>query len=474
MFWIVFGIITLVKFVTIIFLGPGDDEAYFWACSKNLELAYFDHPPMVAYVIKVFTSIFGNNPFAIHAGALVLTSCSILIAYKWLREMFSEEETLWGSLLFMFAPVIFMGGVIMAPDAPLALFWTLSLYLLYRALKEQKNLYWYLTGISMGLASLSKYNGFILPVMMFLYLILSKNHRPFLKKKEPYITLLLSIIVFLPVIIWNAQNDWVSFHFQFVGRHRFSLSIVKFLLFVASQMLYLAPTGFIIAMCGFTGLARLWKKKWEYRYLFLMSFPVIALFAANSLYSHKFLPHWPALGYIGGFMGAAAAIKLTGKYKLLLKLNLAVCSILIAFLIVSSFHPVIPLAPNAREKDFTNDFYGWDLLKKEVETLTESLPDDIFYLAERYQTGAQFSLATNKPVWVKRKGRTTGYDFWQDIDSRKGMDALYFTHSRLFANPKHIYRFRSIKLLKEIPVKRAGIKVRTLYLYFCSDFRGTK
>ncbi|MFH1784683.1 MAG: glycosyltransferase family 39 protein [bacterium] len=468
-FWIVLGVVTLIRIIMITFLGLGDDEAYYWVWGNNLALSYYDHPPMVGYLIWFLTWIFGNTYFAVHLGALLCVTGFTVMIYFWAKEMFSEDEAAWSALLFIFIPIFFIGGIIIAPDSPLGLFWVLSLWLIWRALKHKKSYYWYLAGITSGLGALSKYNALLIPFVIFIYLVFSPEHRFWLKKKEPYICFVLMLIAFSPVVVWNLQNQMESFGFQFESRHHGGFSLIRFLVFVGGQLVYFTPLAFI----GFYNMLKggLRNKDWNIRYLFYTSFPVVLLFAMVSFFSPSFKPHWPAFGYIGSFIAAAVGIKASRKMKKTFIINIFIYSALLAILIVHSFYLILPIDP---KQDITNDLYGWKELGEEIKALQQESSRETFLLAERYQTGAPLSFASLEEVWVLHPTRKTGYQFWQREEAVAGKDALYFTHSRYFTPPDEIYKFGELKWKKEIPVYRNGKAVRMFYIYYLSEFGGVR
>ncbi len=486
-FWFVLSVVTLVRLVIIANIGLGDDEVYHWVWSKHLALSYYDHPPMVTYIIWFLTSIFGDTAFLIHLGALLCVTAFTIVIYVWAKEMFSSEEAAWGALLIIFVPIFFVGGVIIAPDSPLGLFWVLALWLIWRALKYQKSVYWYLGGISVGLGTLSKYNALILPLLFFLYLIFSKKHRFWLCKKEPYLAVILSMVIFLPVIVWNAQNEWASFYFQFMGRHQGFFSITRFFSFLGSQMIYISPIAFIMAIIGFYKLAKGGfmvsyhadmvsyhadkDKQWHLRYLFLTSFPLIVLFSLNSFFSSSFKPHWPAFGYIGGLLGIAIGLPISKKRKNIFKVNFLVCGLLVGIVITQTFYPFLPIPP---DQDFTNDLYGWEELSQDIKILRKELSADISLVAERYQTGSPLSFAAKEDVFVLHPTRITAFKFWQDEKDLINKDVLYFTHSRYFTPPEEIYQFSELKWVKKIPIYRNHKLIRTFYIYYLVGFAGVK
>jgi dolichol-phosphate mannosyltransferase len=46
------------------------EEAYYWNYSRHLDIGYLDHPPMVAWLIRAGTAVFGQSQFGVRAGAL--------------------------------------------------------------------------------------------------------------------------------------------------------------------------------------------------------------------------------------------------------------------------------------------------------------------------------------------------------------------------------------------------------------------
>ena len=48
------------------------DEAYYWMWSKNLAGGYYDHPPMVAYVIRAGTLIAGDTELGVRLVSILL------------------------------------------------------------------------------------------------------------------------------------------------------------------------------------------------------------------------------------------------------------------------------------------------------------------------------------------------------------------------------------------------------------------
>ncbi len=217
------------------------DEAYYWSWSKNIDLSYFDHPPMVAYLIKLAT-IFNDAEFFVRLPSLLCCFITVLMIFKLANRMFNKQVANIAVILALSWPMLQGQFFLITPDSPLLMFWTITLYFFYIGIFEEKTKCIYLSGIAAGLALLSKYIAFLIFPGLFLFLIFSKKYRYNLAKKDIYIAFVLSLLVFMPVIIWNYNHKWASFVFQFNhGLEGSVLKLATFFDYLGSQILVANP-----------------------------------------------------------------------------------------------------------------------------------------------------------------------------------------------------------------------------------------
>src|SRR5689334_3875168 len=96
------------------------DEAYYWMWSKHLAGGYYDHPPMVALIIRAGTAIAGDSEFGVRL-------VSILLALPMSWAMYRAAAMLFGSTRVAASATILLnvtllaavGTMIVTPDAPL-------------------------------------------------------------------------------------------------------------------------------------------------------------------------------------------------------------------------------------------------------------------------------------------------------------------------------------------------------------------
>jgi dolichol-phosphate mannosyltransferase len=190
------------------------EETYYWNYSRHLDFGYLDHPPMVAWLIRVATAVFGQTEFGVRAGALLCGAVTSIFVYKLTRNLFGTAAALAALLLVQALPFFFLSGLLMTPDAPLAAAWAASLYFLERALIGNQSRAWWFAGICLGLGMISKYSVALLGAVTAAFMAWDRQARRWWVRSPPYVGALLALAIFSPVIIWNAQHEWASFAFQ--------------------------------------------------------------------------------------------------------------------------------------------------------------------------------------------------------------------------------------------------------------------
>lgn len=192
------------------------EEAYYWNYSMHLDWSYLDHPPLVAVLIKISTFFWGINEWGVRFPALMCWFITVFFSYRLTRMVTPEAKY---SIFFLsLLPFFFLQSMVMTPDQPLLAAWSAASYFAYRACILHQSNDWYALGIALGIGMLAKYTIILLGVALFLYLLIEPSARYWLKRKEPYLALILIVILFFPVIYWNAHHSWASFAFQSTRR----------------------------------------------------------------------------------------------------------------------------------------------------------------------------------------------------------------------------------------------------------------
>ena len=209
---ILYGFVLRLVYAGSVELMP--EETYYWNYSRHLDIGYLDHPPMVAWLIRVGTVLFGQTEFGVRAGALGCGVVTSIFVYRLARNLFGEAAALAALLLTQALPYFFLSGLLMTPDAVMVAAWAGSLYFLERALLGGHSRAWWLAGVCLGIGMISKYSIALLGLVTVTFMLWDRESRRWWRRPEPYVAALLALAIFSPVIIWNAQHDWASFAFQ--------------------------------------------------------------------------------------------------------------------------------------------------------------------------------------------------------------------------------------------------------------------
>lgn len=290
------------RVAAMIWLPLAPEEAYYWMYSQHAALSYFDHPPMVAWLIGLGTWLFGHNEFGVRAmGGLLMLLASGLM-YLFGRMWFGWRAGLAAGVLLQVLPMYFGVGLIATMDSALLFFWLLCLWGVSVALRKQRPWGWYVAGVGLGGAMLSKYTGVFLGVGALLVMLAHRPWRQQLRTVHPYASALLALVLFSPVVIWNAQHEWASFRFQSVERfagHAFNPhGVVEF---VGLQLLVATP----LVLAGLVWIGwRLTRGKRAVRWWIALCFslPLLALMSYKSFYYRIHL-NWTLPVYVSVFPG---------------------------------------------------------------------------------------------------------------------------------------------------------------------------
>lgn len=417
--------------------GPLDlspDEAHYWEWSRRLDLSYYSKGPLIAYLIYVGTSVFGDNVFGIRIMAVLFSVLSSVLLYKLIKDIYNSiSAAAAGAILFQVIPLFAPFGVIFSIDSPFIFLWILSFYVFWVGIKNSTRhpdneppshvsgyKIWLLLGVTTGLGLLAKYTMAFFFLCGFLFFVFS-DKRWLLGTLKPYLAVLTAALIFSPVIVWNIQNDWVTLKHTagHVGvAEGFNLSIKTFIEFLASQVGVITPLILILMMYR---LFRQFNSDYSYKALFFFSVPVIAFFLLKSLQG-KVQANWAMHGYITALIAFSGYYLNSGLKKHKAAAILAGVGIIIALTVtVISHYPSILNLPV--KSDPTSRLKGWKTLGNEVSKVYFPLSKEgeVIIFSDSYQVSSQLAFyVKGKPetYCINLGRRMNQYDLWPDMNSR--------------------------------------------------------
>lgn len=181
-------------------------------------LSFHDHPPLAFIIQNLFLRLFGPSVTVARLPAILFGFLSIGLLYLIIRRLFNSE-LLAGLAALSFAintasAAMFRSALI----EPIQMGFILLFVYAFFIFLDKSNSFWFL-GVSLGLLLLTKYTGIFLIAAILVYLALFR--RDIFTRKEFWFTILIAILIFSPVIIYNIL--------LYLDRGHFDLQISTFL-----------------------------------------------------------------------------------------------------------------------------------------------------------------------------------------------------------------------------------------------------
>ncbi len=508
LFWLLLGTITIFRLIIASRVGLGVDESHYVLYSRHLAWGYFDHPPMVAF-LAALTTVGSDSLFFVRLGPILCSTASlVLMRYLGLALYQDERVPFWASVLLLLMPYQHLLLVALLPDATLNLFWCGTLLASWYAIRDGNWFAWILAGLLFGGALLSKYHGVLLPLCLFIYLITSTKQRFWLGRIQPYIAVLIGLMVFLPNVVWNAQHRWISYRYQLGHGTGWELELNNLLELFGGQLGAWSPLIFGLLLAVFFVMVRAKESGESDRFVLWTSLPVFVFFIATGVVG-EILPHWTSTGWWTGSLAVAVVTlrKVSQKDAAAIRWRrwwvaaAAIGFLMTITLYLGVIYPIIrPLYSQARsislivhqhlpavkamepfrsKFDITNELFGWEEVAAKVETIRANMPrpDKTFVFAHRFYTISQLAVyLRSETVPTSLHPGFSQYRFWFFPEDYKGWDALFVDDDRFSEPPqRYLHLFNRVEADPvEIMVYRDGnYLARTIKVYEYYDFKGT-
>jgi 4-amino-4-deoxy-L-arabinose transferase-like glycosyltransferase len=401
------------------------DEAYYWVWSRHLAVSYLDHPPVIAYLIRLGTMLLGSTAFGVRGLMGVMTAGTVLILTLSARRVVGNARAAsFVPIALLVSPMITVIGSIATPDTPACFFQTAALASVLwvfapNASMWQQRLGWLGFGIFMGLALDSKYTSVLLGVAVFGAMLSCAEGRRHFLTPWPWLAAILIAAVYCPVIVWNAQHHWASFQFQI--RHGITSgdsAIGRNLLDYAGGQIAIC-TPVLLGVCV-AALAIYWPRKnnpMAVRIL-LFSATVPLLFFGWSATHRRVEANWPMFAYFPAVILFANYLAEDWGRRRVFWAEVAIKIAVVATIAIQFPEFFWKLSPKIGSPQWDN-LFGWrDLAAREVEPLRLDSP--VFTADYEYASELSFYLPNQPDVRpLADATRATAFDFFRDSPAPK-------------------------------------------------------
>jgi 4-amino-4-deoxy-L-arabinose transferase-like glycosyltransferase len=486
------------------------DEAQYWDWTRSLQLSYYSKGPLIAYIIKLWTLVFGNTELGARFGSILCGTGVQAVLYLGAAKVFKRPKAgLWTLAVLATAPLFVGLGVLMTTDSPLLLFWSSALVCLLAAARTEPDLEpsraeqpaaaartwpFGLYAICLALGTLAKYT-MLFTVPLALVFAAGASLKTGLPRGY-WRKLLISSLAgaaagLLPVLVWNLQNDFVGLHHvtRLVGVEHADpkpfFNHKHFLPYFGAQVGLLYPWWLYFMLAGTaSGFKRMWTRSSQEplavkRDLLLVTFflPLWAFILFWSTHTNVY-GNWGAVCYPSGALLAGLALEDCWRSagprlrRWLAGFSIASC-VLLALIVFQNNLPIpARLNPTQRLK-------GWTDLGQTIQHIeNNNFPNQekVFVFSSNYDlTAALAFYAPGQPrtycAWIDR--RMSQYDLWPGPTDKEGWDAIYVQKKyRDRVDPQVQKMFDRMSPPIYIQTEHRGQPARKFTLRLCYGYNG--
>lgn len=446
-------------------LSVGNDEAYYAQLAAHPDWSYFDHPPMLAIVANLGMRLGGQgSAVSLRVGFVALFALSTWVMFRFASRLYGQKAGAIAAIVLNATAYYGLAvGTLALPDGPLLFFSLLTIDRLLVAIDGPRKLApWGLVGLAWGGAMLSKYSAVFLAVGAFGFLVTDREHRIWLMKPGPYLAFAIGLMVFSPVIVWNAAHGWISFAFQGERALGASLRPMSLLGSIAGQVAYLFPWIWAFLMMALVRAFR--RREVTDRFLLWQALPPLAAFLMVAL-RRDVLPHWSLIGLLPAFplLGREwAELRSTPRR---LAIFSAVPVVLAVVLVSQSRWGWLPVA-----NDPTADGEGWDQVLNEVrrQGLLDA-PDSFLFTSTWYDSGhLAFASGGRLPVLCYAPRGGHNFDLWNEPQESLGKTGVLVVAGPSSTEPAMYDRwFERIEPAGSVTIQKGNRSLKQVRLYRC-------
>jgi 4-amino-4-deoxy-L-arabinose transferase-like glycosyltransferase len=471
--WWILAAAAALRLVMAAILPIVPDEAYYWEWSRHLASGYFDHPPAIAFLIHAGTLLAGDTPFGVRLVVIVVgaiaTVAAVLLAQR-LGGVAAGRRAAW---VVAVMPLAGAGLVLATPDVPLLAALALGLLAVDLALTAERPLGWWVAaGVALGLGLVSKYTAVLFGAGIALALLARKDLRVEWRRPGPYLAILVAAVVFVPVVMWNASHDWVSFRFQLqhgLAPKGHSTVLSRELSLVGGQLGLVSPILLVVIVIAVAHALRRTAPRRVFVIAAVATF--MAVFFVYSAARRSVEPNWLAPAVLAGAIVWAAERARTTAWE---KAGLALGGVLVAGIYLQV---IVPFLPITARRDPTAQGAGWASLARDIDGMRQGA----WIAANRYQDAAElaFHLRGHPMVFsLNLGGRPNEYDLWPPFpETAHAGDTLLVVIPDEANTPQAIVTLlphcASMARGDSVELRRGREVIGTRRIWTCAGWRGT-
>ncbi|MBB1285470.1 glycosyltransferase family 39 protein [Flavisolibacter sp. BT320] len=393
---------TVLNLLQVGLLDLTSDEGYYWFYAQHLQWGYYDHPPMIAVLIKAGTAILPGE-LGVRFFNVVLSTAGLALFFSLLKE--EQKQSLKTYWVLLSAPLLHYLTFLLFPDGPLLFFSLLFLVVYKKFLQKGSFATAILLGLSLALMAYSKYHG----ALVLIFTVLA-NPR-LLKNGYFYVSLLTALVLFAPHLWWQYKEGFPTLQYHLSGRTgQWGLRYVGE--YLSQQLVAIGPGLIFIPFISKT--KDLFERTLKVIIIGTFVFFLVSSFKTFVHFHWTSIALYPLLYFAVAYYGQAHTKK---RFRWLILP-------FVALFFIARLLLMIPLIPNMHVGE---DYYhGRETWAKEVSALAGDRP---VFMPNNLREASLYAYYSGKPgvTLYNRPEKKSQYELWGYEDSLQGKEVVLLT-----------------------------------------------
>jgi 4-amino-4-deoxy-L-arabinose transferase-like glycosyltransferase len=183
------------------------------AAAHHLAWGYVAWPPVTPFLARIALSLFGPSVIGLRSLAVLAEGLVMLLTGLMIRDLGGRRwAQVLGAVAVATTPLSIVQGGLFQYETLDYFCWVLLAFMVIHLLKSENPRGWLGIGAAIGLGMMTKYT-IAFSVAGLIVGVLVTSNRHYLKSGWLWGGAALTVLIWLPNLVWEAQNHWISLYF---------------------------------------------------------------------------------------------------------------------------------------------------------------------------------------------------------------------------------------------------------------------
>jgi 4-amino-4-deoxy-L-arabinose transferase-like glycosyltransferase len=191
-------------------------ELVAWA--REPALGYPKHPPLAAWLVRAWFSVFPASDWAFYLLAMATAALALWIAWRISARYLGPEKQVLGLALLTLIPFFNFHALKFNVNTLLLPLWAATALWFLRSYETRSIVYAALAGVGAAGSMLGKYWSIFLLAGLGLAALLDRRRGEYFRSAAPWVTAAVGVAVLAPHLWWLYANEFASFGYALRGQ----------------------------------------------------------------------------------------------------------------------------------------------------------------------------------------------------------------------------------------------------------------